>query len=37
MYAGRESCSKMVEDAIHIHQDNDEAVSFGLAASHILE
>jgi hypothetical protein len=38
MYAGsKESCSKMVEEAIHIHRDNNEAVSFGLTASRILE
>jgi hypothetical protein len=37
MYAGRENCSKKVEEAIRVHQDNDEAVAFGLAASQILE
>lgn len=37
MYAGKADCSAMVEAAIRVHQNNDEAVAFGLTASCVLE
>jgi len=37
MYAGKPECAAKVAECIRVHQNNDRAVAFGLAASRILE
>jgi hypothetical protein len=37
LYAGKPEMKEMVEAAIRVHQNNDEAVAFGVASACILE